>query len=197
MSKSVKYELVNADEDETRTEVTNEEIELEEPKIRFPSKFPSRVQFNQSLILTAVGLVSCYFILSIGLTFYQRWLLKDFHYPLSVVLYHLIIKFIISFVIRVCYKLYTGRSRVLLDWRTSVKKVLPTGFASGIDIGFSNWGLELVNISLYTMTKSTTIIFILFFAILLRLEKKVISACEFWFTNFSDTVFFSFRVGLY
>jgi hypothetical protein len=78
-----------------------------------------------------------------------------------------------------------------------VKKVLPTGFASGIDIGFSNWGLELVNISLYTMTKSTTIIFILFFAILLRLEKKVISACEFWFTNFSDTVFFSFRVGLY
>lgn len=63
----------------------------------------------------------------------------------------------------------------MLSFMTCLRSVAPTGLASGIDVGFSNWGLELVTISLYTMTKSTTIIFILGFAILLGLEKKV---CE-------------------
>lgn len=60
-----------------------------------------------------------------------------------------------------------------IDWKIAVRKLAPTGIFSGIDIGFSNWALELVPISLYTMTKSSSIIFILLFAILLGLEKKV------------------------
>lgn len=87
--------------------------------------------------------------------------------------YHLVVKFILSYIIRLVYRCRTGKSRVLLDFRTCLTKLGPAGFASGIDIGFSNWGLELVNISLYTMTKSTTIVFILIFAILLGLERKV------------------------
>lgn len=73
---------------------------------------------------------------------------------------------------RLLYRLFTGKVRVLLDWRTALQKVAATGFCAGIDIGFSSWGLELVTVSLYTMTKSTTIIFILIFAIMLGLEKK-------------------------
>lgn len=98
--------------------------------------------------------------------------------------------------LRYLYKSFTGKSRVYIDWKKSFKKLAPTGVAAGIDIGFSNWGLELVSIPLYvrnqcnakyhvfmclhyfsfryTMTKSTSIIFILFFAILFGLEKKVI-----------------------
>jgi hypothetical protein len=140
MKANVKYELVGADDEDCRPdERDGEEIELmDEPlRVGFPQagKPTVRPGPSQGMVVTAVALISCYFILSISLTFYQRWLLKDFHWPLSVVLYHLVIKFIISFVIRVCFKMYTGRSRVLLDWRTSVQKVLPTGFASGIDIG--------------------------------------------------------------
>lgn len=69
----------------------------------------------------------------------------------------------------------TGTPQLVLSFMTCLRSVAPTGLASGIDVGFSNWGLELVTISLYTMTKSTTIIFILGFAILLGLEKKVCS----------------------
>lgn len=94
-------------------------------------------------------------------------------FPLSIVTYHLVIKLIMSCCVRAIYKCMVGKSRIQLDWRTSVRKMGPTGLASGIDIGFSNWGLELVSISLYTMTKSSTIVFILIFAILLGLEKKV------------------------
>ncbi|XP_037037482.1 solute carrier family 35 member C2 [Bradysia coprophila] len=127
--------------------------------------------FAQTAIST-LGLILIYFTLSIGLTFYQRNFLKQFHYPLLVVCCHLVFKLFLSFVIRIIYRLVTGITRIQIDWRTSMKAMSPSGLASGIDIGFSNWGLELVTVSLYTMTKSTTIVFILIFAILLKLEKK-------------------------
>lgn len=40
-----------------------------------PSK---RSQTNKNIVLTLI-LILCYFVLSIGLTFYQRWLLKVAH----------------------------------------------------------------------------------------------------------------------
>ncbi|XP_055689839.1 solute carrier family 35 member C2 [Lutzomyia longipalpis] len=121
--------------------------------------------------LLSLCLILMYFALSIGLTFYQRSLLQSIKFPLSVVLYHLLIKLFLSGVIRCVYKVITGRSRVMLNCRSHLK-IMPPGIASGLDIGFSNWGLELVNISLYTMAKSTTIVFILIFGILLGLEKR-------------------------
>lgn len=100
-------------------------------------------------------------------------LFQDFHYPLTVVMYHLIVKWMLSVLVRTILFIITGTPQLLLPFITCLRSVAPTGLASGIDVGFSNWGLELVTISLYTMTKSTTIIFILGFAILLGLEKKV------------------------
>lgn len=139
---------------------------------------------------------------------------QAYKYPLTITSYHLVIKLMMSFIVRWIYKLVTGKSRILLDARTSLKTMAPTGFASGIDIGFSQWGLELVQVSLYTMTKSSTIIFILFFAILLGLERKswslviivvLISSGLFLFTykstefnlvGFSILLFASFTSGM-
>ncbi|XP_053684396.1 solute carrier family 35 member C2 [Sabethes cyaneus] len=185
---NIKYERVKQTVDH---EPQNEEIELEsETQMRnhttskgHPYVVTSRSAATGTMgttkkksfaytIIVTLFLIMCYFTLSIGLTFYQRLLLQEFKFPLSVVVYHLCFKLVMSAVIRSIYRSITKKSRIMLDWRTSVRKILPTGLASGIDIGFSNWGLELVQISLYTMTKSTTIVFILIFAILLKLEKK-------------------------
>lgn len=179
---NIKYERVKQTIDH---EPQNEEIELEsETQVRHHTNVKGhqfsghsrgalikRKSFINTIIVTLI-LILCYFTLSIGLTFYQRLLLQKFKFPLTVVVYHLCIKLVMSAVVRAIYKCATKKNRILLDWRTSFRKILPTGLASGIDIGFSNWGLELVQISLYTMTKSTTIVFILIFAILLKLEKK-------------------------
>lgn len=182
---NIKYERVKQTVDH---EPQNEEIELEsETQVRHHSTGKShqyvvasrgtggaiakKKSFANTIIVTLI-LILCYFTLSIGLTFYQRLLLQEFKFPLSVVVYHLCIKLVMSAVVRSILKCATKKNRIVLDWRTSIRKILPTGLASGIDIGFSNWGLELVQISLYTMTKSTTIVFILIFAILLKLEKK-------------------------
>ncbi|CRL03160.1 CLUMA_CG016413, isoform A [Clunio marinus] len=125
----------------------------------------------RTIMLTGL-LILCYFILSIGLTFYQRWLLKGYKFPFSVVIYHLFIKLVMSTLIRIFYRMFTGKQRVKLSVSTGIRKVAPTSFFGAVDIGFSQWGLEFVDVALYTMTKSTVIIFISFFAILFRLEKK-------------------------
>lgn len=76
------------------------------------------------------------------------YILQKYQYPLTVVLYHLIIKLILAGLVRLLYRLFTGKSRVHIDWKTSLEKISPSGLASGLDIGFSNWGLALVTISL-------------------------------------------------
>jgi solute carrier family 35, member C2 len=85
----------------------------------------------------------------------------------------LFVKLLLSTLLRIFYRLCTGKSRVKLPLLTAVRKVAPTSFFGAVDIGFSQWGLEFVNVALYTMTKSTVIVFISFFAVLFRLEKKV------------------------
>lgn len=130
---------------------------------------------SSRLMQMAVGtlaIICLYLSLSISLTFYQGWLIKHLKFPLSIVSYHLFVKYLMSACVRSVLPLINGNTRVQLDCKTSIRKMAPTGIASGIDIGFSGWGLELVKISLYTMTKSSTIIFILIFAIILGLEKK-------------------------
>ncbi|XP_042897674.2 solute carrier family 35 member C2 [Parasteatoda tepidariorum] len=124
------------------------------------------------MCIRTLGLVSLYYCFSIGITFYQKWFIKDFHFPLTVVICHLVVKFILSGMLRCLYHIITGRQRVVLDWPTYIKQLAPTGVASALDIGLSNWSFEFITVSLYTMTKSTCIIFILGFSILFGLEKK-------------------------
>ncbi|XP_055374269.1 solute carrier family 35 member C2-like [Condylostylus longicornis] len=116
-----------------------------------------------------------YLGLSICLTFYQKWILKAVKYPLTIVVIHLILKFFLAAFVRLVSQKIYSRTLPNIDVLTSVRTIGPTGIASGMDIGFSNWGLELVTVSLYTMTKSSAIIFILIFAILLKLEKLAVS----------------------
>ncbi|KAH1002699.1 hypothetical protein HUJ04_008763 [Dendroctonus ponderosae] len=118
------------------------------------------------------ALIGTYYIPSVGLTFYQRWLSQRFPYPLLTVLVHMIVKFLLAALVRLFLNKKHIKVQTTVSWKDYVLAVAPTGVFSGIDIGFSNWGLELITVSLYTMTKSTTIVFILFFSILFKLEKK-------------------------
>ncbi|XP_034941807.1 solute carrier family 35 member C2-like isoform X1 [Chelonus insularis] len=125
--------------------------------------------FGKSLILIAT-----YFILSVGLISFQQWFLKDhgFHYPLGVVICHLLVKLFLAAFIRNIRSYKRGQQQGRLSWQNILSALAPPGIASGLDIGFSNWAISLITLSLYTMTKSTSIIFILGFALMFKLEKK-------------------------
>lgn len=50
-------------------------------------------------------------------------------------------------------------------------KVLPCALATSLDIGLSNVSLKSITLTLYTMCKSSNLVFVLIFAFLFRLER--------------------------
>lgn len=112
-----------------------------------------------------------FFTFSIWLTFLNNSVIKAYPYPLSITFTHLILKFGFAWFLRGILWNTQNKKCVELPWRDYVLEVSPTGIASALDIGLSNWSFEFITISLYTMTKSTSVIFILIFAIVFKLEK--------------------------
>ncbi|TRY96648.1 hypothetical protein DNTS_024262 [Danionella cerebrum] len=121
--------------------------------------------------LRTVGLVLFYYVFSIGITFYNKWLMKDFHFPLFMTLMHLTIIFCFSALTRTLMQCWTNKPRTTLPWKIYLSKVAPTALATALDIGLSNWSFLFITISLYTMTKSSAVLFILFFSLVFKLEE--------------------------
>ncbi|VDN01878.1 unnamed protein product [Thelazia callipaeda] len=114
--------------------------------------------------------ICVYYPLSIGLTFFQKWFIKSYKLPLFVVTCHYVIKYLIAIVIRFFVELYTGK-RARVPLKEQLMWLVPIGICASLDIGLSNWALEYVTVSLFTMAKSSSILFIVAFALLLRLER--------------------------
>ncbi|XP_031552512.1 solute carrier family 35 member C2-like [Actinia tenebrosa] len=122
-----------------------------------------------------LGLVVFFYTFSISLTFYNKWMMKRFHFPLSVSVTHYTMVFIMASFLRCYWEFRKGKKRIILSWSDYLKRVFPAAVASALDIGLSNWSFMFITVSLYTMTKSTSIIFILIFALLFRIESWHIS----------------------
>lgn len=126
-------------------------------------------------LLFSLLTILIYYCFSIALTFYNRHLFVTYTYPLSITIFHLIVKFLASALIRSVYNMtFKLNKRLTLTWPLYMRRIIPTGIASAADIGLSNWSLQYITISLYTMSKSTVILFIFFFSVLFKLEKWVI-----------------------
>ncbi|XP_038068172.1 solute carrier family 35 member C2-like isoform X2 [Patiria miniata] len=137
-----------------------------------PPKLTRSSWCNTCLVaVKTVALVLFFYSCSISLTFYNKWLFQNFKFPLFVTIIHLAIKFVIAAVVRTCLGCVAKRNNIILPWSVYMKRVAPTGFSSVLDIGLSNWSLLYITVSLYTMSKSTAIIFILVFAILFGLQR--------------------------
>ncbi|XP_012143878.1 solute carrier family 35 member C2 isoform X1 [Megachile rotundata] len=144
-----------------------------QPVQEFPNTSKKEVSPWKRLFQIAVLIVT-YFVLSVGLTFYVQWLYNSygFNFPLTVVICHLTVKFLLSSLIRCIKTCWKRQQQLKLSLQSILWMVMPVGVASGLDVGLSNWAISLITMSLYTMTKSTTIIFILGFALILKLERK-------------------------
>merc|ERR1719351_137246 len=125
-----------------------------------------------SEVFRTLSLIGFYYAASIGLTFYQSWLLKKLQFPLTIVLVHFIMKFIAAASCRAVYTMYTGIDRVTLGWSHVLGRIGVVAVVASLDIALSQWSFEYIDVALYTVTKSTSIVFILMWAILLKLEQK-------------------------
>jgi len=121
--------------------------------------------------LRTLCLICFYYCFSIGITFYNKWMFSQFHFPIATTTVHFTITFILAGVTRELGRICCNRKPITLSWDVMLKKVMPTGIISALDIGLSNWSFMFITVSLYTMVKSSCILFILFFSLLLGLEK--------------------------
>lgn len=122
-------------------------------------------------VSTSAAVIIAYFLCSISLTFFQKQVVQDHTFPITIVLCHLIMKFTFALAFRSFYSWYTSKSRVTLSWGVYLRRISGIAAASAFDIGLSQWGLEFVTVTLYTMTKSSSILFILFFSVIFKLEQ--------------------------
>lgn len=119
------------------------------------------------IIFRTLLLVLLYYFSSIGLTFYQKWLMRvnqkstlieffihllynfqKLHYPLSIVITHLVVKFMLAAGCRIVWEYWTHCKRPVLAWQSYTVQLAPAGIASALDIGLSNWSLEFITVSL-------------------------------------------------
>ena len=123
-------------------------------------------------IVKVVFLGSFFFTCSISLTFYNKWLFQNFHFPLTVTFIHFLTQFLGAAVLRTIMSpcCCSSNQPVVLNWTLYMKRVYPAGIAAALDIGLSNMSLMFITVSLYVMSKTTCVVFVLIFAVLLRLE---------------------------
>ncbi|KAL3998649.1 Triose-phosphate Transporter family protein [Acanthocheilonema viteae] len=114
--------------------------------------------------------VCIYYPLSIGLTFFQKWFIKSYEFPLLVVTCHYAIKYLFAMIFRFFME-YRADRCTRISFKDQLQWLVPIGICASLDIGLSNWGLKYVTVSFFTMAKSSSILFIVAFAILLHLER--------------------------
>lgn len=126
-------------------------------------------------IFATLSYICLWYSFSLGMTFYNKWLFDTyhFHFPLTVTAIHMLIIFgLCSFARSVRFN-YWGLECPVLSWTDTFKKIFPTGIVAALDISLSNFSLMLIDITLYTMCKSTVLAFTLVFACIFRLERLV------------------------
>ncbi|ODN83283.1 hypothetical protein L202_01454 [Cryptococcus amylolentus CBS 6039] len=126
----------------------------------------------RNVIITGV-FIAAWYIFATLLSLYNKWMFSpeyyNFPYPLFVTACHMGIQFGLAAVIRhFWHERFRPQERPTR--REYLTKILPTAASTGGDIGLSNLSLKTITLSLYTMCKSSTLIFVLLFAFTFRLE---------------------------
>ncbi|KAG0704725.1 TPT-domain-containing protein [Suillus ampliporus] len=143
-----------------------------ESDVHIASPAEKRRIWWRTAIINACFIASWYIFATI-LSLYNKWMfspdLFGFPYPLFVTTLHMFVQFVLAAALRICFSHHfrPERSPSAEDYG---KKAVPTAIATGLDIGLSNLSLKTITLSFYTMCKSSSLIFVLFFAFLFRLE---------------------------
>ena len=124
-------------------------------------------EFRKFFLHTCICLI-VWFTASIFIAFSSKYLLSnvDFHYPFFLAFCTNSGVAIIAFIITRLPKL----RQPPIPRRTYLCNVVPLGIATMLDIGFSNWSLMFLQVSMHTILKGSAPLFVLLCGLLLRVE---------------------------
>ncbi|KAI0041751.1 TPT-domain-containing protein [Auriscalpium vulgare] len=146
--------------------------------------------FMRNAIINALFIAS-WFLFALVLSLYNKWMFSPEHfgfpYPLFVTMLHMFVQFMFAAVMRFGWPRHfrPDNSPSSADY---AKKAAPTAVTTGLDIGLSNLSLKTITLSFYTMCKSSSLIFVLIFAFLFRLEEFSIRLIAVIFLIFSGVL---------
>ncbi|KAK7057450.1 TPT domain-containing protein [Favolaschia claudopus] len=118
--------------------------------------------------------IGSWFLFSTILSLYNKWMFSEtyfaFPYPLFVTTMHFFVQFALAALLRAVWpdRFRPPHRPSKVDYG---KKAVPTAVATSLDIGLSNLSLKTITLSFFTMIKSSSLIFVLLFAFLFRLER--------------------------
>ncbi|KIJ50780.1 hypothetical protein M422DRAFT_27304 [Sphaerobolus stellatus SS14] len=119
------------------------------------------------------GCIASWFLFATLLSVYNKWMFSPerygFPFPLFVTCIHMWVQFTLASCVRIIWP-QRFRPPEKPTPKQYGQKVLPIAFATASDIGLSNMSLRTITLSFYTMVKNSSLIFVLIFAFLFRLE---------------------------
>lgn len=147
-----------------------------QPVASFPQKNPQPPHNPAQAIIYILG----WYFFSMSISIYNKWMFGDgldFKFPLITTSFHQLCLFVLSSSV-----LYLNPSlrppgprppqkAKVLDFSAYARQILPCSLASAGDIGVSNVSIMFVTLSLYTMLKTSSLVFVLLFGLLFQLEK--------------------------
>ncbi|KDQ49376.1 hypothetical protein JAAARDRAFT_42940 [Jaapia argillacea MUCL 33604] len=117
--------------------------------------------------------ISSWFFFATLLSLYNKWMFSPEHfgfpYPLFVTTLHMFVQFSLAGCLRLLWPKHFKPER-RPSGEDYGKKAVPCAVTTGLDIGLSNLSLKTITLSFYTMCKSSSLVFVLLFAFLFRLE---------------------------
>lgn len=143
---------------------------------RNPAEAPA---YNSSLALLYIA---GWYFFSMSISVYNKWMFGrglNFRFPLFVTAFHQTCLFVMSTVLMyfrphlrptVNNAGFNFWPSLAISLRLYLRQIMPCAVASAGDIGLSNVSLEYISLSLYTMLKTSSLIFVLIFGLLFRLE---------------------------
>lgn len=123
-----------------------------------------------------------WFTSSVLISVYNKWTFGDglnFAFPLFLTALHQVCLFLFSFLVILVWPSFRathtqtkdGLFLLMIPIYIVVTQILPCAVASAGDIGLSNASLMFIPLSLYTMVKTSSLLFVLIFGLLFRLER--------------------------
>ncbi|KAG1716084.1 hypothetical protein ID866_1056 [Astraeus odoratus] len=158
---------------QTRAEYHNINPEDGEPVVHLASPSEKKRLWWKNAVINGCFILS-WFTFATVLSVYNKWMFSydhfGFPYPLFVTTVHMFVQFVLAAVLR-----FIHPRRFRSENKPTVKaygtKAVPAAVSTSVDIGLSNVSLKTITLSFYTMCKSSSLIFVLIFAFLFRLEK--------------------------
>jgi hypothetical protein len=108
-----------------------------------------------STVLWSGFYILLWFSTSLSLSLYNKYLFSaahyNFQYPLFTTCLHTCIQFFLSVIVSMIYPQFAPSKTKAPSNKEYLLRVLPCGFATGLDIGLSNTSLRFISLTFYTV----------------------------------------------